>query len=109
MSAAAKRKRSTKTGEKEIRSPNEAESSLVTAVFGDDKLLSKAGSELEQFDQVLKVQKTDDTDAAAAWHDDDDENVSINVAAVARLRKLRQSDDEKVVSATDLSARLRKQ
>jgi U3 small nucleolar RNA-associated protein 18 len=47
--------------------------------------------------------------AAAAWHDDDDEDVRVDVAAVARLRKLRHAPSEATLTGAQLSERLRAQ
>lgn len=45
----------------------------------------------------------------AAWADPDDEAVAVNVAKVGRLRKLRDSHADTVISGGEYSARLRKQ
>jgi len=45
--------------------------------------------------------------SVAAWHDEDDERVEIDLRASARLRKLRQTPDEGLVSGGELSNRLR--
>jgi hypothetical protein len=108
MPKTTKRKRDTEKDQSRVHKPTEAEAGLVTAVFGDDKLISKAGTELDQFDKDPKAQKKP-SDDAAAWHDEDDENVTVNVAGVARLRKLRETEGENTVSASALAARLRKQ
>jgi U3 small nucleolar RNA-associated protein 18 len=47
--------------------------------------------------------------APAAWHDDDDDAVRVDIAGTSRLRKLRVSHDERVITGTELAARLRAQ
>ncbi|KAF4551339.1 Hypothetical protein D9617_13g098370 [Elsinoe fawcettii] len=44
-----------------------------------------------------------------AWHDSDDERISISLASVPRLRKLRTTTDEDIVSGKEYIKRLRKQ
>ena len=44
-----------------------------------------------------------------AWEDEDDSNVSVNVANVRRLRKLRKAETEEVLSGKDYQERLRQQ
>ncbi len=44
-----------------------------------------------------------------AWHDPDDDEMHINIASKSRLRKLRNEDDEEVVSAVEYQKRLRAQ
>ncbi|KAF2227921.1 WD40-repeat-containing domain protein [Elsinoe ampelina] len=43
------------------------------------------------------------------WHDSDDERISVSLASVPRLRKLRTTVDEDVVSGKEYIKRLRKQ
>jgi U3 small nucleolar RNA-associated protein 18 len=44
---------------------------------------------------------------SAAWHDEDDERLRVNIAGTARLRKLRTTQEERVVSGPEYAARLR--
>ena len=46
---------------------------------------------------------------AAAWVDEDDATVVVDIAAVNRLRKLRHARSEHTISGTELSDRLREQ
>lgn len=46
---------------------------------------------------------------AAAWEDSDDERTMVSLQAVPRLRKLRKTEAEDVVSGKDYTRRLRKQ
>ncbi|KAI8929452.1 WD40-repeat-containing domain protein [Entophlyctis helioformis] len=48
-------------------------------------------------------------DAPAAWTDDGDEQVKVNIRDKKRLRKLRKDFDEKAISGTDYELRLRAQ
>ncbi len=41
------------------------------------------------------------------WHDADDGDVTVNVAAQKRLRKLRKNEDEVVVGGSNFEERLR--
>lgn len=43
------------------------------------------------------------------WVDDEEENVTVNVAKVNRLRKLRKGEDENVISGSEYVSRLRAQ
>ncbi|PSK46329.1 hypothetical protein B9Z65_5297 [Elsinoe australis] len=49
------------------------------------------------------------TSRKAAWHDSDDERISVSLASVPRLRKLRVTADEDIVSGKEYIRRLRKQ
>ena len=48
-------------------------------------------------------------DNAPAWEDSDDERLTVSLAGVSQLRKLRISADEDVVSGSEYARRLRKQ
>lgn len=54
------------------------------------------------------AEKTQDGDAPA-WHDSDDERLAVSLAGVTRLRKLRLTEAEDVVSGAEYSKRLRQQ
>lgn len=58
--------------------------------------------------QIAKTAKTQDGDAPA-WEDSDDDRLAISLAGVTRLRKLRITEAEDLVSGTEYSRRLRKQ
>ena len=45
----------------------------------------------------------------AAWEDSDDERLVVSLASVPRLRKLRRTEAEDVISGKDYVRRLRKQ
>ncbi|PNS20692.1 hypothetical protein CAC42_2937 [Sphaceloma murrayae] len=45
----------------------------------------------------------------AAWHDSDDDRIRVSLASVPRLRKLRTTADEDIVSGREYIKRLRKQ
>lgn len=53
-------------------------------------------------------EKTKDADAPA-WEDSDDERLTVSLAGVSQLRKLRITADEDVVSGADYAQRLRRQ
>ncbi len=66
---------------------------------------------------AAKVEKSEkpeikpDTAAApkAAWHDEDDEDLEVNIQDRAALKKLRTREDEAVVTGTEYQDRLRQQ
>ncbi len=47
--------------------------------------------------------------ASAAWADDEEESMKVNIAAAPRARKLRRAEDEAVVTGTEYAERLKKQ
>lgn len=56
---------------------------------------------------AMKGQKK--TDDEAAWHDSDDEKLAVSLASVSRLRKLRITEADDVVSGAEYSRRLRRE
>lgn len=64
----------------------------------------------EQAAQTKAQYDKDDLDEnAPAWEDSDDERLTVSLAGVSQLRKLRISDAEDVVTGTEYARRLRKQ
>ncbi|KAK4105538.1 WD40 repeat-like protein [Parathielavia hyrcaniae] len=51
----------------------------------------------------------DQAEEAPAWEDSDDERLTVSLAGATRLRKLRQTEAEDVVSGTEYARRLRQQ
>jgi U3 small nucleolar RNA-associated protein 18 len=51
----------------------------------------------------------EEEDEGAAWQDSDDERMVVSLASVPRLRKLRRTEAEDVISGKDYVRRLRKQ
>ncbi|KAJ5291170.1 hypothetical protein N7478_000421 [Penicillium angulare] len=51
----------------------------------------------------------DEESAPAVWHDSDDERLAVSLSSQARLRKLRVTDSEDIVSGKEYVRRLRKQ
>lgn len=51
----------------------------------------------------------EDEEGGAAWQDSDDERMVVSLASVPRLRKLRRTEAEDVISGKDYVRRLRKQ
>ncbi|KAJ5097529.1 hypothetical protein N7456_008250 [Penicillium angulare] len=51
----------------------------------------------------------DEESAPAVWHDSDDERLAVSLGSQARLRKLRVTDSEDIVSGKEYVRRLRKQ
>lgn len=77
---------------------------------------TKPGIDLEGITEVVDDSKIDATIAAAAWHDDDDSDVEIDINQTNRLKKLKTVDEfnsqmksaSVVVSGAELSSRLRR-
>ena len=62
--------------------------------------------------QVPKAGKTADQSAngeAPAWEDSDDDRLAISLAGATRLRKLRTTEKEDIISGSEYNRRLRKQ
>ncbi|KAJ5150927.1 uncharacterized protein N7482_010179 [Penicillium canariense] len=51
----------------------------------------------------------DEESAPAVWHDSDDERIAVSLAGQSRLRKLRNTETEDVISGTEYVRRLRRQ
>lgn len=80
----------------------------------DDSALFFIDTPAPTGDKQLTVPKGAASDATEgqgppAWEDSDDERLSISLAGVSRLRKLRISEAEVVVSGTEYTQRLRQQ
>ncbi|KAL2756363.1 hypothetical protein ACRALDRAFT_1050340 [Sodiomyces alcalophilus JCM 7366] len=64
----------------------------------------------EQAGQAKAQDEADGTDAdAPAWVDSDDERLTVSLAGVSQLRKLRITADEDVISGAEYARRLRRQ
>jgi U3 small nucleolar RNA-associated protein 18 len=59
--------------------------------------------------QPVPATEEEEEDEGAAWQDSDDERMVVSLASVPRLRKLRRTEDEDVISGKDYVHRLRKQ
>lgn len=55
------------------------------------------------------VDEEDEESAPAIWHDSDDERLAVSLAGKARLRKLRTTESEDVISGKEYTRRLRRQ
>lgn len=80
----------------------------------DDSALFFIDTPTPAGDKQLAVSKGVASDTAEgkdppAWEDSDDERLSISLAGVARLRKLRIAEGEDVISGTEYTQRLRQQ
>ncbi|EYE93884.1 WD40 repeat domain-containing protein [Aspergillus ruber CBS 135680] len=53
-------------------------------------------------------EESEDESAPAAWHDSDDENLSVSLASHQRLRKLRNTEADDIVSGKEYVRRLRR-
>ncbi|CAE7868859.1 UTP18, partial [Symbiodinium sp. KB8] len=102
------------------------EKGLEVSVFGDDSVVTKLGKELQPKQQPKRrrsevlsdegsdLEEKEEAAAAAgsdddvAWHDSDDEEIAVDLAEATRLRKLRTSTQETVVSGKEYEKRLRR-
>ena len=55
------------------------------------------------------VDEVEEESAPAVWHDSDDERIAVSLASQARLRKLRVTESEDVISGKEYIRRLRRQ
>ncbi|GAB1310465.1 U3 snoRNP protein [Madurella fahalii] len=71
-------------------------------------MVDTTGEETEgvQAQATTKEEKSED---APAWEDSDDERLTVSLAGATRLRKLRNSEAEDVVTGTEYARRLRQQ
>ncbi|KXX77897.1 hypothetical protein MMYC01_205036 [Madurella mycetomatis] len=67
-----------------------------------------AGEETEVL-QAQATTKEESGEDAPAWEDSDDERLTVSLAGATRLRKLRNSEAEDVVTGTEYARRLRQQ
>lgn len=95
------------------------------AAMGDDIDMDADTGDLEEVDDgelfmldtamsgakgpVTSAPKTENDPNAPVWVDSDDERLAISLAGTTRLRKLRQTEAEDLVSGTEYSRRLRQQ
>ncbi len=69
-----------------------------------------SGDEGNKSDSAIKVDPELASSAwKAAWHDSDDETLKVSLATEGRLRKLRRTEDEDLVSGKEYARRLRAQ
>ena len=59
--------------------------------------------------QPVPATEEEEEEEGAAWQDSDDERMVVSLASVPRLRKLRRTEAEDVISGKDYVRRLRKQ
>ncbi|KFH42968.1 U3 small nucleolar RNA-associated protein-like protein [Hapsidospora chrysogenum ATCC 11550] len=76
-------------------------------LFMFDTGTSGAGGQIPK--PAKKEEKAEEDADAPAWEDSDDDRLAISLADASRLRKLRISEAEDVVSGTEYSRRLRQQ
>lgn len=72
--------------------------------MGDNAIVSTAPHVLDSDEEDL----TDATNAPA-WQDSDDEKLMVSLASDHRLRKLRRTEDEDVITGKEYARRLRQQ
>lgn len=71
-------------------------------------VVDTAGEETEVL-QAQTATKEERGEDAPAWEDSDDERLTVSLAGATRLRKLRNSEAEDVVTGTEYARRLRQQ
>ena len=90
-----------------------AEDSFISAFPDSDEEDDAEGSDVENRASAQKSKpkpKVKSTNLRqAAWFDPADEDLSVSLKDVSRLRKLRTAADEDIVSGLDYESRLRKQ
>lgn len=59
--------------------------------------------------QITAPVQAQDTDPQPAWEDSDDERLTVSLAGVKQLRKLRKTEADDLVSGTEYTRRLRQQ
>ena len=85
---------------------------LEDAEDGDLFMIDVPGAPTSTGTQLAKQSKPSQSGGGAqvaAWEDSDDERLTISLANVSRLRKLRISETEDVVTGTEYTRRLRQQ
>ncbi|KAL2342046.1 hypothetical protein Fmac_009986 [Flemingia macrophylla] len=85
----------------------------VSDLFFTDRSASKVSVYQEEDDDLSEESHGHDDDRALqrkpVWVDDEEENVTVNIAKVSRLRKLKKELDEDVISGSEYVSRLRAQ
>ncbi|XP_064404926.1 U3 small nucleolar RNA-associated protein 18 homolog isoform X2 [Halichondria panicea] len=88
---------------------DEVEERLESLVFGTQPFVgaTEDGSDSEQGEPDAGEGKP--SQLQKAWHDEDDDNINVDVVSNKRLRKLRRSESEKTLSGVVYNQRLRSQ
>lgn len=81
-----------------------AEKELTAHLFGKEEEQTTTTTT-----QPAKKRKKNSEKEAPAWTDPDDQAISVNLQAVKRIKKLRNSLKETVIKGTDLQERLQEQ
>lgn len=74
-----------------------------------DLFFTDVGASTELQPVPVTEEEEEEEDEGAAWQDSDDERMVVSLASVPRLRKLRRTEAEDVISGKDYVRRLRKQ
>ncbi|GAB7365044.1 hypothetical protein MBLNU230_g5825t1 [Neophaeotheca triangularis] len=104
------------TEEEEFETEEGAGNDTTDLAGLDDAALffTDTGDDENAYQPPAKTDDSDDDDVAqmrqpAAWEDSDDERMLISLNSVPRLRKLRQTEAEDVITGKDYARRLRRQ
>lgn len=89
--------------EEEDEEKDEAEAALERMLFGASDVGSLFQGPLRDDDDEEEGQER----IAPAWQDEDDEDVRVDITGKDRLRKLRQTPEEKEISGAGYQERLR--
>ncbi|KIX92993.1 uncharacterized protein Z520_11266 [Fonsecaea multimorphosa CBS 102226] len=81
-----------------------ADGDLFFLDTGADQLPLSVSEELDRTEQVHTHLRPE-----AVWHDSDDDRITVSLASNTRLRKLRDTEDDDVVSGREYIQRLRRQ
>ncbi|KAH6619174.1 WD40-repeat-containing domain protein [Chaetomium sp. MPI-SDFR-AT-0129] len=91
---------------------NEGDNDDKHAHLSDSMLFTyDAGDDSDDQMEIVQAQPTpqEEPEETPAWEDSDDERLTVSLAGASRLRKLRNTETEDVVSGTEYAKRLRQQ
>lgn len=101
----------TVTDSKALVKPAAAEEDATGHEHVSDSMLFTldAGDSDDEVELAQAKPAPQEEEEAAAWEDSDDERLTVSLAGASRLRKLRSTEAEDVVSGTEYARRLRQQ
>jgi U3 small nucleolar RNA-associated protein 18 len=85
------------------------EAELEDVLFGTGGVLPESDLQRKKSKAATGANKGSKISREAAWHDADDQRLSIDVEKVDRLRKLRKTEDESELAGDEYTLRLRNQ
>ncbi|TKA76727.1 hypothetical protein B0A49_01172 [Cryomyces minteri] len=102
------------SGESSASGEEETKDDELEGIQDDDLFFMDAGPTDVDGQALAQASQSDDEDAThgrdpPAWEDSDEERMVVSLASVPRLRKLRRTEVEDVISGRDYARRLRRQ